>query len=124
GTERVTGVRLRDGEELRADVVVSDVGVAATAGMLPPSAAAALPPVEEVRSAPGITCFFAFQEPYFDVPALVVTGTRAVCLVTTPTLVAPELAPEGWHYMETISTFESSEDDSDPKGEMARHLAD
>ncbi|MGE3620491.1 MAG: phytoene desaturase family protein [Acidimicrobiia bacterium] len=122
--DRVVGVRTRAGDELRADVVVSDVGVDATRELLPGGPAAALPGKGEVASAPGITCFIALQEPYFDVPALVVTGTRCVCLVTTPTLVAPELAPEGWHYMETISTFTSSTDDSDPKGEMQRHLAD
>lgn len=121
---RVTGVQLRDGTELHADLVVSDVGVVATATMLPRELATALPAAQDIRSAPGIACFWAVERPYYDVPALVVTGTRCVCLVTTPTLVAPELAPDGWHYMETISTFTSSEDDSDPKGEMARHLAD
>lgn len=122
--QSIVGVRLRDGEELSADVVVSDIGVEATAGMLPEGLATTVTGGESVRGAPGITCFIALQEPYFDVPALVVTGTRCICLVTTPTLVAPELAPQGWHYMETISTFESSEDHSDPKHEMERHLAD
>jgi len=124
GRERVAGVRMRDDEELLADVVVSGIGIEATAAMLPEALAKVLPSAGEIRSAPGITCFIALKEPYFDIPALVVTGTRCVCLVTTPTLIVPELAPEGWHYMETISTFESSEDDSDPKGEMQRHLAD
>ncbi len=124
--ERVVGVRLRDGTELPAEIVVSDVGVEATAAMLAGSAPAATA-VRDGRAllgAPGITCFIAVQRPYFDVPALVVTGTRCVCLVTTPTLVAPELAPPGWHYIETISTFTSSADHGDPKLEMERHLAD
>ncbi|MFV0317877.1 MAG: phytoene desaturase family protein [Microthrixaceae bacterium] len=124
GDPTVVGAKMRDGEEIRADAVISDVGVTGTADMLPPEAAEALPAVDDVLSAPGITNFIALEEPYFDSPAVVVTGTRCVCLVTTPTLVAPELAPEGWHYMETISTFESSTDDSDPKGEMQRHLED
>lgn len=121
---RVVGVRLRGGEELRAELVVSDVGVEATAGMLPAELAATVGGDGPVRAAPGITCFIALPVPPFDVPALVVTGTRCICLVTTPTLVAPELAPEGWHYVETISTFESSSDHSNPKYEMERHLAD
>ena len=44
--------------------------------------------------------------------------------MSTPTLVAPELAPEGWHFTETISTFASSLEDSDSKAELERHLAD
>jgi len=36
----------------------------------------------------------------------------------------PELAPPGWHVTESISTFASSADDSDPKGELKEHLAD
>ena len=43
-----------------------------------------------------------------DHTAVVVIGTRCVCLATTPTLVAPELAPDGWHVTETISTFRDS----------------
>lgn len=121
---RVDGVVLRDGERLSADVVVSGVGVTATASMLPDGLAAALPPESEVPTAPGITCYIASREPFFAHPGVVTVGTRCVCLVSTPTLVAPELAPEGWHYTETISTFTSSTDDSDAKGELERHLAD
>lgn len=122
---RVAGVVLRDGRELRADVVVSDVGLDGTAQLLDGTALEGRVPGGEDRAgAPGITCFVASREPFFQHPAVVVTGTRCVCLVTTPTLVAPELAPDGWHYTETISTFASSSDDSDPKAEMERHLAD
>jgi phytoene dehydrogenase-like protein len=59
-----------------------------------------------------------------DHPAVVVTGTRCVCLATTPTLVAPELAPDGWHVTETISTFRDSTDDREPAVERERHFAD
>ena len=121
---RVDGVILRNGERLRADIVVSGVGVSATAEMLPNGLAATLPPESEVPTAPGITCYIASPEPFYPHPGVVTVGTRCVCLVSTPTLVAPELAPEGWHYTETISTFASSTDDSDAKGELERHLAD
>lgn len=120
----VTGVRTRDGRAFSGDVVVSNLGIEGTAKVLPDEMAASLGPVDDAVSAPGMTCFIAVERPYFEQPAVVVTGTRCVCLVTTPTLVAPELAPPGWHYHETISTFESSEDDSKPKREMERHLAD
>jgi len=122
---RVDGLVLTDGERLGgADVVVSDLGVTRTAELLPPELAARLPGVDAVPTAPGITCYIALPEPVFRHPAVVTVGTRCVCLVTTPTLVAPELAPGGWHYLETISTFASSRDDADAKGELERHLAD
>jgi phytoene dehydrogenase-like protein len=121
---RVDGVVLRDGTHLSAEVVVSDLGVTATAALLPRELAAHLPAETEVSAAPGITCYIASREPFYEHPAVVTVGTRCVCLVTTPTLVAPELAPAGWHFTETISTFVSSTDDSDAKGELALHLAD
>lgn len=121
---RVRGVVLRDGTRLEADVVVSGIGIAGTAELLEPELAQRLPGGGAALPAPGITCYLATREPLFDHPAVVTTGTRCVCLAFTPTLVAPELAPEGWHYTETISTFTSSEDDSDRAGELERHLAD
>ncbi|MDA8266830.1 MAG: FAD-dependent oxidoreductase [Actinomycetota bacterium] len=125
---RVVGAELAGGIRLRADVVVSDIGLAATAKLLEHAddeAAAKVRSVSAaVRGAPGITCFVASQQPFFDHPVVVVAGTRRVCLVTTPTLVAPELAPPGWHLTESISTFASSADCSDPKSELAEHLAD
>jgi phytoene dehydrogenase-like protein len=124
GGGAVTGVRTRDGQLFTGDVVVSNLGIVGTAKLLPGEMAVSLDTADDAVSAPGMTCFIAVQRPYFEQPAVVVTGTRCVCLVTTPTIVAPELAPEGWHYHETISTFESSEDHSNPKLEMERHLAD
>jgi len=125
---RVVGAEVAGGVQLRADVVVSDVGLGATARLLQGvdvhGAARIRSVAETVNAAPGITCFVASREPFFDHPVVVVTGTRRVCLVTTPTLVAPELAPPGWHFTESISTFASSADDSDPKGELAAHMAD
>ena len=122
---RVVGVTFADGRTLRADVVVSDIGVSATARLLGEDAGKTLiAATGETLSAPGITCFIASPEPFFAHPVVVVTGTRRVCLVSTPTLIAPELAPPGWHLTETISTFESSADDSDPKGELQAHLDD
>ena len=117
------GVRLRDGRQLTADLVVSDVGIQATTGLL--GDASELLPHEMVRpGAPGITAFIASPRPLTDHPAVVVTGTRCVCLATTPTLVAPELAPDGWHVTETISTFRDSTDDHEPSVERERHFAD
>lgn len=121
---RVDGVVLRDDTRLSADVVVSDIGVTATAALLPRELASRLPAETTVPAAPGITCYIASQEPFYEHPAVVTVRTRCVCLVTTPTLVAPELAPDGWHFTETISTFVSSADDSDAKGELESHLAD
>jgi len=122
---RVIGVTLGDGRRFEADVIVSDIGVSATARLLGDGDGDELVAVTgKTVSAPGITCFVASTEPFFDHPVVVVTGTRRVCLVTTATLVAPELAPPGWHVTETISTFASSTDDTDPKGELEQHLAD
>ena len=125
---RVVGAELAGGERMEADVVVSDVGPSATARLLETSGPAEAAEVRAiaagVQSAPGITCFVASKEPFFEHPVVVVAGTRRVCLVTTPTLVSPELAPPGWHLTESISTFASSADDSDPKGELEEHLAD
>jgi phytoene desaturase len=122
---RAIGVTLNDGREITADVVVSGLGIQPTARLLPEELRSALPEEGEgAPSAPGMTAFVASPEPFFDRPAVVVTGTRCVCLVTTPTLVAPELAPEGWHFTETISTFRSSLDESDIKTERELHMAD
>jgi phytoene dehydrogenase-like protein len=122
--ESVSGVTLRDGGRIEADVLVSGLGIRETARLLPSHLADSLPGLDTIRAAPGMTVFVASQEPFFDHPAVVVTGTRCVCLVTTPTLVAPELAPRGWHYTELISTFPSSADDSNPKQQRVRHMAD
>ena len=123
GGGRVLGVDVRGEGAVDGDVVVSDVGVEATDRLLPermPSSAdGPLAP-----SAPGITSFVATRTPLLDHPVVVVSGTRAVCLLTTPTLVAPELAPPGWHYTESISTFRSSLDAAAPTVELERHHAD
>lgn len=121
---RAAAVEARDGTTVEADLVISDIGLEATAALLPAEHAGAIPSPSPEKNAPGITAFVASREPFYDHPAVVVSGTRCVCLVSTPTLVAPELAPEGWHFTETISTFSSSLDDSDPKGEMRRHMDD
>lgn len=123
---RVAGALLVDGEKLEADVVVSNIGLNETRSLLSTEQAESLPapPPSELVPAPGMVTFVASREPYYDHPAVVVTGTRAICLVTTPTLVAPELAPDGWHYTETISTYRSSLDASEPKVERERHFAD
>lgn len=123
---RVVGATLVSGEKLEADIVVSNLGLRATRALLPAELQDEfpLPPEGQQPAAPGMVTFVASREPYFDHPAVVVTGTRAVCLVSTPTLVAPELAPDGWHYTEAISTFRSSADDSEPKVERERHFAD
>ncbi len=121
---RVSGVEIRDGYRMEADVVVSDLGIRETARLLPSELAGSLPGMETVRAAPGMTAFVVSPEPFLDHPAVVVTGTRCVCLVTTPTLVAPELAPSDWHYTELISTFPSSADDSNPKAQRSRLMDD
>lgn len=118
------GIRRRDGSEVRADLVVSGVGLEATGALLPAFARPFLPPVPPQRNAPGITSFIASRRPFFDRLAVTVTGSRAVCVITTPTLLAPELAPAGWHLTESLSTFRNSTDQSDPKGELDCHLAD
>ena len=120
---RVLGVDVRGGGAVDGDVVVSDIGVEATDRLLPermpPSADGPVAP-----SAPGITTFVATRSPLLHHPVVVVSGTRAVCLLTTPTLVAPELAPPGWHFTESISTFRSSLDTAAPSVELERHYAD
>lgn len=122
--QEVVGVRTRDGVEYRADLVVSNVGLENTAKMLPEALRDHLPPLPIQRNAPGVTSFIASERPFFDRLSVTVVGSRGVCIITTPTLLAPELAPPGWHFTESLSTFESSTDQDDPKAELERHRAD
>lgn len=120
----VIGVEDRDGKQHLADVVVSGLGLETTISLAPESIAHLIPTPPEQRNAPAITSFIASEEPFFDHLSVTIVGSRGVCLITTPTLLAPELAPEGWHFTESLSTFESSTEQSDPKGQLARHMAD
>ncbi len=122
--ERVTGVSLNDGTRVGASLVISDVGLATTKALLPDVAAARVPDPPAQRNAPGVATFIASEQPFFDDLAITVVGSRAVCIITTPTLLAPELAPPGWHFTECLSTFRDSAAQDDVQGEIARHMAD
>lgn len=126
GREGVTvvGVEDRAGTQYHADLVVSGLGLEATIALAPDTITDLIPVPPEQRNAPGVTSFIASREPFFDHLSVTVVGSRCVCIVTTPTLLAPELAPDGWHFTESLSTFESSREQADPKAELARHMAD
>lgn len=121
---RVTGAVLNDGRVRQADLVVSNLGLPATAALLDEPWRGLVPAEPEGRNAPGVACFVASREPFFEHLSVTIAGSRGVCIVTTPTLLCPELAPEGWHFMESLSTFADSTVQDDPKAEIARHHAD
>ncbi len=121
---RIVGVRTRDGERYVADLVVSGLGLESTRSLAPAGLAERIPEPPTQRNAPGITSFIASREPFFNHLSVTVVASRGVCIITTPTLLAPELAPEGWHFTESLSTFADSHEQSDPKAELARHMAD
>ncbi|TAK31113.1 MAG: NAD(P)/FAD-dependent oxidoreductase [Chloroflexota bacterium] len=72
-----------------------------------------------------IVTFTASDQPLMETAGpLMPTGTRRVCLLCTPTLVCPELAPPGKHLLEAIGTLGASHGPVDMNQEIELHLQD
>ncbi|MEV7431893.1 NAD(P)/FAD-dependent oxidoreductase [Nocardioides sp. NPDC092400] len=97
----VAGVELADGTLVRAPVVVSNVGPAATVRLLGDGIADEdyLAEVKRTdRPTAMITINFASQEPLFEAPGMLsFATTRRLAYCANFTGTCPEMAPEGWH---------------------------
>jgi phytoene dehydrogenase-like protein len=128
---RVTGAVIeRDGEtvEVTARVAVSDIGPAATAGLL---GADDLPAdyLEAVRGGDRptsmITVNFASRERLVEAPGMLsFAKTRRLCYVANFTDLCPEMAPEGWHLYVGTAVPKPSVGDFDEAAETELLLAD
>lgn len=95
--------------------VISDVGPVATIEMLGAAVDPNLQATIRKRLAPspGVVHFLVSDEPLVDTsaPVLPARGGR-VCLVCAPSILVPDLAPPGKHWLEVICTVEDSTDHS------------
>jgi phytoene dehydrogenase-like protein len=80
---------------------------------------------ERQRPGPVVAVFVASDRPLMDHPGiLLLAGTRRVCLMVTPTLTCPELAPKGQHYLESFGPFRDSLGPVNLKEEVEMNLQD
>lgn len=129
--DRVVGVEVeRDGEQilLEAPVVISDVGPAATVGLL---GDADLPAdyLDLVRRSDRPTAMlainFASRERLIEAPGMLsFASSRRLAYIANFTDVCPEMAPEGWHLYCGTSVPEPSIGDFDEAEETELLLAD
>ncbi len=128
---RVVGATvLRDGErvEVACGVAVSDVGPAATVGLVGEQN---LPAAyrEEVRAKDRpcamLAVNFASRERLLDIPGMLLfSRTARLCYVAHFTDTCPEMAPPGWHLYVGASVPKPSVGDFDADAELALLLAD
>src|SRR4051794_11617781 len=128
---RVTGatvVRGNERVEVGCQVAVSDVGPAATVGLVGPQH---LPAeyVDQVaakdRPCSMLAVNFASQERLIDVPGMLLfSKTRRLCYVANFTDTCPEMAPPGWHLYVGASVPKPSVGDFDEAAEMQLLKAD
>jgi phytoene desaturase len=124
--DRVRAVTVvRDGEatEIGCAVAVSDIGPAATVGLV---GAEALPTeyVDQVRERDRpcsmLALNFASDEPLLDVPGLLVFSiTRRLCYIANFTATCPEMAPPGKHLYVAASVPEPAVGAFDEQAEIA-----
>lgn len=80
---------------------------------------------EKLRPGPVVGVFVASQRPLMEHPGILLpTGTRRVCLMVTPTLTCPELAPSGQHYLESFGAFSDSLGPVNLREEVEMNLQD
>jgi phytoene dehydrogenase-like protein len=124
----VTEAVLASGERVRARVVVSDIGPAATVRLLGPEALNEdyLAEVKRAdRPAAMITVNFASRERLLDVPGMLgFAKTRRMAYMANFTDVCPEMAPEGWHLYVATSVPQPSIGDFDVEEEKRLLFAD
>lgn len=128
---RATGVTVqRNGQsqQIPADVIVSNIGPTATAGL--PGAEAFGPSyLEQARTAPkpaaNIVINFATRERLIDVPGLITFGrTRRLCNMGELTYTCPEIAPAGWHQYVAYAVPRPAIGEFDEKSEIEASLQD
>ncbi len=124
----VTEAVLAQGEVVRARVVVSDVGPAATVrllgeNVLPEDYLAAVKRAD--RPAAMITVNFASRERLIDVPGMLgFAKTRRMAYMAHFTEVCPEMAPPGWNLFVATSVPQPSVGDFDEAAETDLLFAD
>lgn len=111
-----------------ADVVISNIGPAATAA-LPGAEAFGDEYLAQARHAPkpaaNIVINFATRERLLDVPGLVTFGrTRRLCNMGELTATCPELAPAGWYQYVAYAVPRPAIGDFDEKTEIDEAMAD
>jgi phytoene dehydrogenase-like protein len=124
----VTEAVLATGERVRARVVVSDIGPAATVRLLGEGALDEdyLAEVKRAdRPAAMITVNFASRERLIDVPGMLgFAKTRRMAYMAHFTDVCPEMAPDGWHLYVATSVPHPSVGDFDVEEEKRLLFAD
>lgn len=124
----VTEAVLATGERVRARVVVSDIGPAATVKLLDPGALNEdyLAEVKRAdRPAAMITVNFASRERLIDAPGMLgFAKTRRMAYMANFTDVCPEMAPDGWHLYVATSVPHPSVGDFDVEEEKQLLFAD
>lgn len=113
---------------VEADVVISNIGPAATAA-LPGAAALGTEYLALATHGPkasaNIVINFATRERLLDVPGLVTFGrTRRLCNMGELTATCPEIAPPGWYQYVAYAVPRPAIGDFDEKAEVEASLAD
>ena len=128
---RVTGATVsRAGQsvEVKADVVISNAGPAATVALCGREHFddAYLARMDrDLRATANIVVNIASREPLLDVPGIVTFGiTRRLCNYANLTVTCPELAPEGWHLAVAYGVPVPAVGDFDEEAEIAATLDD
>jgi phytoene desaturase len=126
--DKVTGVVLAGGERVTAPVVVSNVGPAATVGLLgEDNVPADFQDLVKRNDRPTamITVNFASQERLIDAPGMLsFANSRRLAYIANFTETCPEMAPEGWHLYVGTGVPKPSVGDFDEEAEYALLLED
>jgi phytoene dehydrogenase-like protein len=128
---RASGVTVRRGNEtvrVEADLVISNIGPAATVA-LPGAEAFGAEYGALARTGPrpaaNIVINFATRERLIDAPGLVTFGrTRRLCNMGELTATCPELAPEGWYQYVAYAVPQPAIGDFDEQAEIDASLQD
>ncbi len=81
--------------------------------------------LERQRPAPVVGVFVASDRPLMEHRGILLpASTRRVCLMVTPTLTCPDLAPPGRHYLESFGAFSNSLGPVDLREEVEMNLQD
>ena len=128
---RVTGAtvaRADETVEVKADIVISNAGPAATVALcgrehFDDGYLARMD--RDLRATANIVVNIASREPLLDVPGIVTFGiTRRLCNYANLTVTCPELAPEGWHLAVAYGVPVPAVGDFDEEAEIAATVDD
>ena len=80
---------------------------------------------ERQRPGPVVGIFVASDRPLVEHPGIILpTSTRRVCLMVSPTVSCPDLAPPGQHYLESFGAFSDSLGPVNLREEVEANLQD